>query len=208
MDSELIYPLWEKNRKRDSKHDELIKSIFNLIELKDTKTASHCRAVAYYCDNLSYALDMSDSERTVLHEGAMLHDIGKLYVDKAVLNKGEPLEPHERLMIESHAEMGLRVLEGFHLDDRIVDIAWHHHERFDGSGYPDGRKEEQISYYTRIVSVADTVDAMSTNRPYKSKMKKSEVIEELYKCMGTQLDPEITETIIRLLNTGKVVLMG
>lgn len=201
-------PIWDKDSPKDQKYNELIMSLYNMIRMKDVKTANHCKAVAYYSNGIAAALGFSKADIHAINDAALLHDIGKILVDQSILNKNGKLTDRERYQMEGHTEDGMRILESFHVDDRVVDAAWHHHEKIDGSGYPDGLYDSDILEFTKIIAVADMTDAMSTNRPYRNKLSFDTVISELKKASGKQTDKKYTDIMIELLVTDQIYLMG
>lgn len=182
----------------------IVDALFNCIDLKDPKLARHCQAVAAYSLHIASAMGLGHDLRK-LREAALLHDIGKLMVDTAILNKQGSLTDREFLQVRGHSERGMRFLSFFRLGDIATDVAWHHHERWDGQGYPDGLKENEIHQFTRIVTVADAVDAMAENRPYRNHLSDDEIISQLSAGIGRQFEPDIAETAIRLIQSGELV---
>lgn len=193
-----------KNQNLSGKrHARLIDALFNIIEQKDIITASHCKRVAEYSAKLAKNLGIKPNQIRMIKDGARLHDIGKVMVDMSALNKRGELNDRELLQVKSHPLQGMRLLIAFRVPEEITDIAWHHHERWDGKGYPDGMKGEEIPYAIRIVSVCDVIDAMSSNRPYRHMLTEEQLIEQLQEASGTQLDPEITDVAIRMIEENK-----
>lgn len=188
------------------RHARLIDALFNIIVLKDIKTAEHCKNVAEYSYRLGRQIGLNIDQLKLVKDGAQLHDIGKVLVDMSALNKRGKLNERELLMVRNHPIYGMRFLTGFHVPDEITDIAWHHHERWDGKGYPDGMKGEDIPKLVRVVSVCDTIDAMASNRPYRPRLTKEEIIDQLSKAKGTQLDPEITDVAVQMIENGRLDL--
>ena len=188
--------------------EKTVRGLYKMIEIKDMKTATHCKAVAYYSVMLGKRLGLKKKEIKILHDAALVHDIGKVMVDSCVIYKQSRLTENEFYSLRSHPTKGMQILEAFHLDDSIVDAAWHHHERWDGAGYPNELKGEEIRFMTQIISVCDTLDAMSTNRTYRKALSLEEIFEELDKARGTQLAPEPCEKMMRALESGEITLMG
>lgn len=208
---EIVLPerIWDKSSKtNDSMHRQLIQALSKQIEIKDMRTASHCKAVRYYseCIGLHYGLPLTVLQ--VLKDAALLHDIGKIMVDLQILNKRGPLNNREQLQMHSHAEKGMWTLEAFHLNDLIVDAAWHHHEWFNGSGYPDGLKRQDICITTRIITLADAMDAMSASRPYREPFDSTEIMRQLEDGAGKQFDAQLVKITQKLLTEGKMEILG
>lgn len=200
-------PAWDKYSKESLKEQhKLVKKLFEIIMIKDAQTTNHCRAVKYYSECIGKGCGLTSDEIKILKDAALLHDIGKITVDLAILHKPDRLLPAEKLQIRTHTEKGMKILEAFHLDVAIVDAAWHHHERIDGKGYPDGIKD--ISYYTRIISVADVIDAMSAQRPYREPASIKNILSELEMVSGTQLDTDICKVAKNMLEAEKIRIMG
>lgn len=209
--AEIVLPenLWDKySEKNTTSHQLLVKAIFKQIEIKDMNTASHSRAVAYYSECIGICLGITDKKLSLLKDAALLHDTGKIMVDLVILNKKGSLDGRERLQMQRHAEMGMRALCGFHLSDAITDAAWHHHERWDGAGYPDGLKGEEINLFTRIVSISDALEAMSAARPYNRPLPFDQIIQEISAGAGKQFDPKLAKKVKHLLEKGKIQIMG
>lgn len=208
---EIVLPekLWDKYSKRSiTAHHQLVKAIYKLIEIKDMRTANHCRAVAYYSECIGIYLGLKAKDVELLKDAAMLHDIGKIMVDLAILNKQDKLTSRELLQIQCHSEIGMRILSGFHLNEEIVDAAWHHHERWDGNGYPDGLNGANINLFTRIICVSDALEAMSAKRPYDNPLPFEKIISELTEGAGAQFDPLIAEGARDLLLKRQIDIMG
>lgn len=133
-----------------------------------------------------------------------MHDIGKIGISDNVLNKPSRLTDEEYEIMKSHVIKGAEILKDFTMVDHIIDGALYHHEWYDGSGYANGLKGEEIPLYGRIIGVADAVDAMTANRVYRKKMNITYVKGELEKGRGTQFDPAITDIMLELIREGKI----
>ena len=134
----------------------------------------------------------------------LLHDAGKISIPDAVLNKPGKLSDEERKQIQDHTVAGGKMLKQLTALRGIRETALYHHERYDGKGYPEGLKREAIPLYARIVGVADSYDAMSSNRVYRRHLNKDEIIEEIQKGSGSQFDPEIVVYMVDMINDGYV----
>lgn len=168
------------------------------IEIKDMITANHCKKVAAYSYTLAKELGLSEDDSMLVHQCGLFHDIGKLMVDNSILYKKGTLTKNDIHQIREHARKGMMILESFHMPDKIVDAAWHHHEYFNGEGYPDGLEGKEIKFMTQIVSVADCMDAMLKNRAYRKALTPTEMADELLSGSGKQFNPEIIETTLRI----------
>lgn len=129
----------------------------------------------------------------------MLHDIGKIGINESILNKPGKLSEEEYEMVKLHPKMGADIIKGIKFLEPVVPIIYHHQERYDGKGYPDGIKGEQIPIGARIIAVLDTYDAMTTDRPYRKALSREAAIAEVKRCSGTQFDPQVVEVFLQIL---------
>lgn len=185
-------------------------SLAATIEAKDLYTHGHTTRVTNLSLAIAEKLKLKNkkavSERFLehLHMASLLHDIGKIGVPEHILNKKGDLTIGERNRIKEHPMIGATILQPLRELDLPMLGVKHHHERFDGSGYPDGLKGEQIPLIASIISVADTFDAMTTDRPYRLRLSKDDAINEIKRVSGKQLDPYITSTFVELCQENKV----
>jgi HD-GYP domain-containing protein (c-di-GMP phosphodiesterase class II) len=175
-----------------------------MLDLKDLKTGLHSTRLAEWAVRLGEDLGMSEAALLDLEIGAMLHDIGKVGVPDAILNKPTALEPEERKQVEKHAEYGwaiLRVIPGFKPASLLV---LHHHERIDGKGYPAGLNHAEIPLGSRIISVIDAFDAMVSDRSYRKGVNAEEAVRRLLADSGTQFDSEVLSLFVDITLTDLV----
>jgi HD-GYP domain-containing protein (c-di-GMP phosphodiesterase class II) len=178
----------------------MARALVSLIGLRDHYTASHSARVAKYVRDIATKLGLPDTETETMVFAASLHDIGKAGISDHILLKPDKLNEEELAWIQKNPEFGwmaLRQIEGFQSAALIV---LHQHERIDGSGYPKKLRGEEIPLGSRIIAVADSFDALTTNRPYRKALSQQAALEELMRCSGTQFDPEIVNAFLRTLN--------
>ncbi len=167
------------------------------VNSRDPYTGGHAGRVMDYSLHFADALDLSEGKKEELKLAALLHDIGKIGVDDAILRKGGVLTEREELSMRKHPEIGARIL-GFVKEMReVVPGVCYHHERFDGTGYPEGLKGEDIPLYARIVAIADAFDALTTDRPYRKAIDKEAAIEELILDGGAHFDPFLVDAFCK-----------
>lgn len=194
--------LEEKARQVELVTLESIMAIANTIEAKDLYTSGHSQRVAKCSVAIAQALGMSDEDIKTLNYMALLHDIGKIAIPDAVLNKTERLTDEEFDIIKTHPLAGYEILKNIKTIDNLSDGALYHHERYNGSGYPLGLKGENIPFMARIIAVADAYDAMTSDRAYRRAMDKEVVYSELINGSGKQFDPDILKCFIGMLDNG------
>lgn len=175
-------------------------SLSDALECRDTYTGGHTRRVCAYSLTIGESLGLSDDELNQLKLSAILHDIGKIGVADAVLRKTGPLDNDEFRLMQQHTRIGGEILQNVRAMANVIPGVRNHHEKFDGTGYPDQLAHDQIPVIARIIAVADTYDAMTTDRPYRKGLSSETAIAELRRCSGTQLDPRIVEAFIRGLS--------
>jgi len=183
-----------------------VEDLVNLIALKSPNTASHCVRVAMLALEIGNAFNLPSDDMEDLFISSMLHDIGKVLVNDNILNKNMKLTEVEYEIIKGHSKKGFQILSQFEGMTNISKVIMHHHERYDGNGYPNGLKGKQIPFLSRIIAVADSFDAMVSNRPYRSKMNIKEAIKELERNKSLQFDRDITSVFLYLIRTNKIVL--
>jgi diguanylate cyclase (GGDEF)-like protein/putative nucleotidyltransferase with HDIG domain len=173
------------------------------IDAKDHYTQGHSQAVSRLASQIARQMGLRDTVIEEVRLGGILHDIGKIGVPESILNKPSRLTPEEYEVMKSHAPLGAKILEPLKMKaiGRIRGMVRHHHERFDGTGYPDQLRGEDIPLGARIITVADCFDTMVSERAYKPVRTLEEAIEELYRCRGTQFDPNVVEALVRSLET-------
>jgi len=170
-----------------------------LLDSKDEYTAQHSAAVAMYCRDIATALDLPEEEAEALHLAGLLHDLGKVGVPDAVLRKTTTLNEEEWSSIKQHPEKGAEVLSHLATYQDVADIVRHHHERLDGSGYPSGITGEAIPEPSKILAVADSYHAMTSDRPYRGARSSFEALKELRIMAGATLDARYVEVLARVL---------
>jgi HD-GYP domain-containing protein (c-di-GMP phosphodiesterase class II) len=175
------------------------------IDCRDPYTAGHSRRVAGYARALAEALGLPSRECDLIEHSSLLHDLGKIGVPDNVLLKPGSLDSNERLLIECHPSLGAAMLEPISGMEDIVPCVLHHHERIDGKGYPARLSGASIPAGARIIAVADTFDAMTTNRPYRKALPLDVTIKELQRVAGSQLDAAFVATFVTLVQTGVIV---
>ena len=176
-----------------------IKTLGAALNLRDSKTEDHCNRVAAYVLKLARAYGVKDKDQLRdIEWGAYLHDIGKIGVPDAVLLKPGKLTPAERSLIETHSELGYQLLKEIQFLDGAAELVLTHHESYDGTGYPRGLKGSHIPLSARLFAVADTVDAMTSDRPYRKALSIEVAGEELKRLSGVQYDPRVVDVFFSL----------
>ena len=178
---------------------QTIQSLALAVEAKDPYTKGHSERVAEISGNLASIMGLAKDDVERVRITGILHDIGKIGVPETLLLNKSSLDDEDYEVIKQHVVAGQNILRPLNFLSDIIPAVYHHHERFDGTGYPDGLAGEEIPLWARIVQVADTCDAMSSNRPYRAAFPKPKVIDELIRCAGTQFDPNVTRTMIEIL---------
>lgn len=177
-----------------------VRILATALDARDNYTLGHSARVARLSLLTGRLLGLSGAELKELEMACFLHDIGKIYVPDDIINKPEPLDRQESLTVKKHPEQGaeiLRLSESLH---KYIPVVLHHHEWYDGSGYPHGLKGEEIHVYAQIVAIADAYDAMTTSRPYRGGCTRAEATAEIINFRGTQFNPELTDIFLDALN--------
>jgi HD-GYP domain-containing protein (c-di-GMP phosphodiesterase class II) len=172
--------------------------VYALAATEDTKKAhgsGHSERVASIAEAIGSNLGLSSDELADLCGAALLYDIGKIGISDAILNKPDPLIPLEWEIVKKHSIEGANIVSQIKQISNLAPLVRHHHERYDGSGYPDGLKRQEIPLGSRIICIADAYDTMVTPRSYGNVMSRNEALIELEHCSGTQFDPEIIKVV-------------
>ena len=191
--------------------NETVMAIANAVDAKDVRTHQHSMRVAEYSELIAREMNcfkwwQRSKECSNLRKAAQLHDIGKIGVRDSVLNKVGRLTDEEYVEMKSHVIRGSDILKDFTLVEHVEDGTRYHHERYDGKGYPEGLKGEEIPIYARIIAVADAFDAMTSNRVYRNHMDTDYVMNEMKRGRGSQFDPEVLDAFLRLVEKGVINL--
>jgi putative two-component system response regulator len=176
--------------------EQVIFALAAAVEAKDAPTQRHTQRVAEAARGLGLRLGLTQSALDALYRGGIIHDIGKIGISESILLKSGPLDTHERSRMQAHPVIGESIVAPLHAGSGLLPIIRHHHERFDGRGYPDGLRGDQIPILARIVSVCDAYDALVNDRPYRPGLSRDEAIEILRRGAGTQWDPDLVELLI------------
>lgn len=194
----------EKNEQIQEMTMQTITTVANALDAKDKYSEGHSRRVAIYAAQLAEKLGLTEDEVMNIRIIALLHDIGKIGVPDSVLKKAGRLDKDEFALMKQHTVVGSEILKDINMIPGIDIGTRYHHERYDGTGYPEGLKGENIPYVARIIAVADSYDAMTSNRVYRDHLTNEQVMSELKKGEGTQFDPVIVKLMEQLLNDGVI----
>jgi len=191
------FELYTKMRKM---YLETIRALAAAIDAKDPYTKGHSERVAETSVALAQELNLSDRDIEDIEYTALLHDIGKIGIADKILGKKGSLTNQEYEKIKEHTIMGANIIEPVDFLKNSYEAIYHHHERYDGKGYPDGVKSKDIPIFSRIIAVADAYDAMNSDRPYRKKLNKEKILKELTDQSGKQFDPEVVKALISVLD--------
>jgi HD-GYP domain-containing protein (c-di-GMP phosphodiesterase class II) len=190
--------VWES----DADVDAVERALSDALRRFDADTADHCRTTVRLSGLVARRLDAEHETVRLVERVAALHDIGKLGVPLGLVLKPEPLAPDEAATMREHSEIGGRIIASIPAMSEIADAVRHEHERWDGGGYPDGFAGEEIPLASRIVFACDAWHAMTSRRPYRRPLARSEAMWELQVCSGGQFDPGVVDALLGLLRAG------
>lgn len=189
----------QMTEKLQRQHLSAVKALASAIDARDPYTRGHSTRVRQLAVMLGRHLGMDEKTLAQMEIGGYLHDVGKIGIRDAILLKTDDLTPDERTVIRGHTDIGLAILEPVELGDEILDFVQNHHERLDGSGYPNGLKGEQVSMIARIAAVADMYDALTSGRPYRGSATPEEALAVLRSQAGELLDTRVVEALASIL---------
>ncbi|MCE5315252.1 MAG: HD domain-containing phosphohydrolase [Armatimonadota bacterium] len=185
-------------------YEQTIEALVAAAGQRDRTAEGHSQRVTRYSVAIGKALELSNEEITTLKYAAGLHDIGKIAVSRKILNKLGKLTEGEFAIMKQHSTIALRILEKVDGLEDAAPLIKHHHERFDGKGYPDGLAGKDIPLGSRIISVAEAFDILTSDVPWRDAMDQQSALDELEACAGTQFDPEMVEAFRTALTSGMV----
>lgn len=185
---------------------EIVDALSTAVDAKDPYTHGHSERVAHLAIAIARTMGMTREQQSILHIGAHLHDVGKIGVPDAVLCKPGRLTDEEYAAIKMHSMIGYNIVRKVRILHPVAAIVRSHHERMDGRGYPDGLQGDEIPMEARIVAVADSYDAMTSQRLYKVCVSPAEAVNEVKRCAGTQFDADVVEAFIQLFARGALTI--
>gem|GEM_PF-2197518 len=197
--AKLYRTLEERNEELKDFFFHTVETLAEVIEAKDPYTRGHVGRSAYFGELLAGLMELDDAQIEQVKLGCILHDIGKIGVPETILLKGSHLSDDEMVIMRRHPEIGVQILRGISQLEPVIPFILHHHERFDGHGYPKGIGEHEIPLGARIVAIVDAFDAMVSDRPYRSRLPLSHAMKELERESGGQFDPEIANLFLAWL---------
>ena len=180
-------------------HNDIVQSFITALEFHDEYTKGHSELVAMFAVKIGETLGLDKTQLENLYWAALMHDIGKIIIPINILNKTGKLSDSEFDLIKKHPKIGFEIISKSETLKKIAKYVLFHHERWDGMGYPNKLKGNEIPLLSQIISVADSWHAMTSERPYKDKLNKEEAIKELIRNRGTQFSPNIVDTFIKIL---------
>jgi putative nucleotidyltransferase with HDIG domain len=181
-------------------YDVTLEALGDALDLKDSETEGHSKRVTAYTIALARAMGIAPAEIKVIARGAFLHDIGKMAIPDEILRKPGKLTPEEQEIMREHCTRGYHILRKIPFLAGAAEIVFSHQEHYDGSGYPNGLRGSEIPIGARIFAVADTLDAITSERPYRKARSFDAAREEILRCSGTQFDPGIVEAVLKISN--------
>ena len=201
------YRKWENGLSDNQNCLEFAKVLAYTLEEKDPYTSGHSERVCYYSGFISKLLSMPYKERNELQIASYLHDIGKIGISNRFINKKGSLNSADWAIIKQHTKKSVELLVPLKLSPNILSYIQYHHEHFDGTGYPNGLAGEQIPIGARIISISDSYDSMTSNRPYRKILSNGEAKSELLKCAGKQFDPNLISIFLEVLKEMEEVFL-
>jgi len=180
-------------------NEELLGLLAKVIDFRDPYVYNHSEQVAKYAVAIAQEMGLPAAQIDRLRRAAVCHDLGKVGIPDAILNKPGRLTDEEYQTIKEHVNIGAQLLESSHILHQLIPGVRYHHERWDGKGYPEHLAQEDIPLEARILAVADAVETMASDRPYKRGMAPEEILEELQRCAGTQFDPAVVQAFVRVI---------
>jgi len=183
-----------------------INAMITTLEARDKYTKGHSKRVSYYSVSLGKGLNLNKNTIEQLRIASLLHDIGKIGVRDDILSKKGPLTVKEMCIIQKHPVIGEKILSNFINNEDILMGVKHHHEHYNGNGYPDGLENDNIPYFSRIINICDSFDAMTSDRPYRRSFIIDKALKDIYNKRYIQYDPYMADVFIDLLMNGKITL--
>jgi putative nucleotidyltransferase with HDIG domain len=201
------YKLGDMSISDNQKCLEFAKVLAYTLEEKDPYTSGHSERVCYYSDIVCKRLSLPPKERSELQIASYLHDIGKVGISNRFINKKGTLTSTDWAIIKQHTNKSIELLVPLNLSPNIISFIQHHHERFDGTGYPDGLAGDRIPWGARIIAISDSYDSMTSDRPYRKPLSNGEAKNELLKCTGKQFDPNLVGIFLDVLKEAEEVFL-
>jgi len=184
----------------------VVTALANAVEAKDAPTEHHCQRLAFMATRLAMRIGLPEAERDAIAYGALLHDVGKIGVPESILTKAGPLDDDEWAVMRRHPEIGERICAPLAAFGVFGPIIRHHHERWDGSGYPDGLRHEGIPIGARVVALVDAFDAMTHDRSYRAARSIPDALGEVVRLAGRQFDPDLAPMLVVEINRGAAMV--
>jgi putative nucleotidyltransferase with HDIG domain len=179
-------------------NDSLLDTLAEVVDLRDPHVFGHSKQVAHYAVLIATRLGLPPKQVELVRKAGLLHDIGKLGISETILFKPDKLDKEEYLQVKEHARLGADLLRPSNSLNPLIPVIRYHHEFFNGNGYPEGLSGNEIPLEARIISVADAIEAMASDRPYRRGMTHEEIIEELRQNAGTQFDPMVVNAFVEI----------
>jgi HD-GYP domain-containing protein (c-di-GMP phosphodiesterase class II) len=180
--------------------DVVLVALVRAIETRDSATHEHSERVRHYARALATQADITDPQMLhTIQTAALLHDVGKLALPDRLLNKPGPLTPGEYEQVKRHATIGGDILSGVLFPGPLALLVRHHHENWDGTGYPDGRRRDDIPLGARVLAIGDCYDALTSNRPYRRALAHDSAIAMIFERRGTMFDPQLTDAFLQIV---------
>ena len=200
LQKQLYFEVEQKTRENKNLFIRVVQSLAAAVDTKDIYAKGHSNRVAEYSKMIAKRAGYTPARQDEIYIMGLLHDAGKIGIPDGVLNKPGKLDEEEFEIIKKHSLKGYAILKNIEENPKLAEVAKCHHERFDGAGYPSGLKGEDIPEEARIIAVADAYDAMSSDRSYRARLSKEEIIDELKNCSGGQFDPKFADIMIAIIN--------